>query len=273
MNIYQFIKNKFNEKEKRIYVIDIFGEISYSNKFHENNCNANTVLQQLYEIYDKRNDYQIGILLHINSPGGTCGASEEIANMIAELRIDNIPIISSIGDICTSGAYLIASHSNYIFANKMSLIGSIGVLMPCLNATSLSEKLGIKIDYLKAGEKKDLGNAFRNMTPEEKEYIENMLKYTHKEFINAVKFYRQINNSEELTDGRFFNSSIALKNNFIDQYGGYFEALNYLLEKMNTTKDQVKIIKSKNKTSFIKNILSFLSPVSFSLNQSFKGLY
>ena len=258
--MFNFIKNIFNEKEKKIYIINLFGEINFNKSLNKMNCSAITVCEQLEKIYDDLDKSKnIGILLHINSPGGTTGASEEIATMIKDLKKHNIIIVSSVGDICTSGAYLIASQSNYIFANRMSLIGSIGVLMPCVNLNSFSEKTGITVNYLKSGKMKDIGNIFRNMTIEEKQYIENLLHDTHNEFINYVLSAREIKNIEDMTDGRFINSNVALQNNLIDKIGTYHDAFNYLLDKLHSSKKDIKIISFKDKSSIINQIISSFS--------------
>lgn len=254
------IKNLINNKEKKIYIIDLFGEITYNKTFNKQNCNAVTICDRLENIYnDLNNNYTVGVLLHINSPGGTTGASEEIANMIKDLRKRNVIIISSVGDICTSGAYLVASQSNYIFANNMSLLGSIGVLMPCVNLNSFSDKTGITVNYLKSGKMKDIGNMFRDMTVEEKQYIENLLQDTHNEFIKYVLSSREIKDIENMTDGRFVNANIALQNNLIDKIGTYYDAFNYLLHKLHCSKQDVQIVSFKEKSSIINQIISSFS--------------
>lgn len=259
--------NIFNTKNN-IYVINILGTISYKRSSTSQNCCAYDVLEKLYNI--EKDDRAKGIILRINSPGGTTGASLEIAEMIDYLR-DNYYIISSIGDICTSGAYLIASQSSYIFATRMSLLGSIGVLMPCFNINEFSDKLGIQMKYLKSGKMKDIGNMFRDMTVEEEAYLNDILKYMHNEFILTVKNKRIIKN-DEMFDGRFVDAKTALDNNLIDKFGNYYQALELLKRLIGDNEYNIIVDKPKNIllqqfSNFLTSSILNLLPSSLSINR------
>ena len=249
------IKNLFNSSNKIIDVIDIIGSISYMNNGNiNNNCDAQDIINKCrFILEDTINEHLV--IFRINSPGGTAAAGEEIANMINKLRDKNIITIASIGDIGCSAAYLIASQCNYIFANKMSLIGSIGVIMPIPNVKELSDKLGIKINYLKSGKMKDIGNAFREMTTEEKEYIEHMLLYSHNTFIKMVLKYRNITNAD-LLDGRFVTANVGLDNNLIDEYRDFDSSIEFAINLLKTTRKNVKIKIHQKKISLLSKIFN-----------------
>ena len=246
--MFNFTKNKI------IDIIDIVGPINYTETNSINaNCNAQNIIYNLRNILD--DNHQHAVIFRINSPGGTAGAGEEIANMIIKLREKNIITIACIGDIGCSAAYLIASQCNYIFANKMSLIGSIGVIMPIPNVKDLSEKLGIKINYLKSGNMKDIGNAFREMTQEEKDYIEQVLSYSHNIFINMVSKYRNIKNAIEMFDGRFVTADVALANNLIDDYNDFDSSLDFAIKQLKTTRKNAKIKTYNKKSGLLKKLI------------------
>ena len=270
--------NIFKSSQKIIDVIDIIGAISYTSTNNINTiCDAQEIIKQCRFILEDTHNQHL-VIFRINSPGGTAAAGEEIANMINKLRNKNIITIASIGDIGCSAAYLIASQCNYIFANKMSLLGSIGVIMPIPNIKDLSDKLGIKINYLKSGKMKDIGNAFRDMTQEEKDYIESLLVHSHNIFIDMVKHYRKVENAD-LFDGRFVTAKIALENNLIDNYNDFDNTIEYALKLLKTTRRGVKIKIHQKKTSLLSklfhmnasSLINFFSTNLFSTN-NIKGM-
>lgn len=268
-----FKLNFFKSSNKIIDIIDIIGNISYANNHNiNNNCVSQEIVKQCRNILEDSANQHL-VIFKINSPGGTAAAGEEIANIINKLRQKNIITIASIGDIGCSAAYLIASQCNYIFANKMSLLGSIGVIMPIPNVKDLSDKIGIKINYLKSGKMKDIGNAFRDMTLEEKEYIEQMLLYSHNIFIKMVTKYRKIDNVE-LLDGRFVTANIALNNNLIDDYKDFDDTVEYAIELLKTNRQYVKIKTYTKKASLLSKLfnINMTSMLDLSAINNMKGL-
>lgn len=270
MGFFNTIKNILNEKIKIIDIVNIIGSISYNNtsiNISSNGFNLKNTIDVLQKIIDDEKYNHIAVVFRINSPGGNPGSAEEVANMINKLRDKNILTIASICDLGCSAAYLIASQCDIIFANKMSIVGSIGVLMPISNVTKLSEKIGASIVYFKAGKMKDIGNMFREVTDEEKDYIEYVLNNSHKEFINMVKAKRNIIN-EDMFDGRFLDAITAKENNLIDYFGGFTDVIEFILKRFNIEKGDIKIKEYEKKQSFIKRVLSgdlFTIPISFKI--------
>ena len=250
----------FNKK-KKIRIVNIDGVISAaaSKGVLNQSDGSMAVLKTLHEI--KNDDSIRGVLLRINSPGGTAGASQEIAQLVEDVRKAGKPIVASIADIACSGGYMIASVCDYIFANQMAMTGSIGVIMQIPNFKGISEKLGVTYNTIKAGEMKDIGNPMREMTDKERDYLTVMVAESHVQFINMVQKYRQIKNIEEMTDGRFVTAAVAKENGLIDEFGTYYDALDYLCKKLNVTEKEVKIIEDNKKKSFIGKILNLQAVV------------
>ena len=118
-----------------------------------------------------------GILLKINSPGGTVAESQEIYQLIMETRKTK-PVFVSMGDVAASGGYYIAAASDRIYACPGTLTGSIGVIFNAPDASELfSKKLGIKAQVIKSGKYKDIGSTSRAMTEDEKTLIRNYPKF------------------------------------------------------------------------------------------------
>lgn len=121
--------------------------------------------QIMKEFQTARKDPQAkAILVRINSPGGSTGATQEIAEEMDKIRSSGKPIIISMGDMCASAGYWLASKGNYIFASPATITGSIGVYMDYTNVEDLMDKLGIKNEKIKSGAHKDILSMYRPMT-------------------------------------------------------------------------------------------------------------
>ena len=260
MSVISSIKTAFADSSKRkVLLVPIYGAIVEStNSSLSKSFNAFDLIQKLYDITNKQT-YD-GVILRINSPGGAASASEEIAKAILQLRKKHIPVVTSIGDLCASGAYLIASATEKIFANKMSLVGSIGAIMQIPNFSGLSEKLGIKLITSSSGKMKDIGNPSREITDEEKQYLDELVKIAAGQFIDIVQENRYINNPEEIFDGRIVNTPEALGHNLIDQIGTYNDAVQYMCKKLDVPQSRLSIRKYSAKSSIASKLLNYCMP-------------
>lgn len=158
------------------------------------------------------------IVLRVDSPGGTVAASQEIAAYVAE---SDKPVVVSVGDVCASGAYMVASQADEIVAMPGSSVGSIGVIMQIPNLEGLMDKLGIDYQTLIAGERKDEGSAFRPLTPEEIAAFQGDLDEIHTQFIGTVAEGRGISADEvrALATGETFLASKAVDLGLVDTIG------------------------------------------------------
>ncbi len=206
-----------------------------------------------------KNDNIKGIIIRINSPGGTVGISQEIYSLITQLKKKNKLIIATMGDVAASGGYYVASACDLIFANKSALTGSIGVILNTLNYESLAQKLGVKSVTIKAGKYKDSGNPFRQMSAEEKAIFQDLIDETYDEFIHDVYLgrhslkygdFRKDLTEEDIrliAEGRIYTGKKAYEYGLVDKLGGYDDALSLLqsmLKKKYGHKEDLKIIES-----------------------------
>ena len=251
---------------KKILKLYLNGEITSSESKVSTGNSVQKLKSTLLEVKQTNKDKYKGILLKINSPGGTAATSEELARLILSLRED-VPVVVSIGDNACSGAYMIAAASNYIFANTMSWTGSVGVIMTLPNYQELAKKLGVSIKTIKSGKMKDLGNPFREMTPEEEIYLETLVKKAHEEFVNFIKLTRpNAINLDELADGRVLDARTALENNLIDRLGTEDDALTFLItEILHGNEKDFSITDTAPKPSFLKKILDMAAPITIKL--------
>jgi len=185
---------------------------------------SSSIVDKINEISDS--DYE-GVIFEINSPGGSGVASDEIANAISYL---GIPSVSYIREVGASGAYWVASSTDYIIANKMSSVGSIGVIASYLDYSGLLDKFDVKYQRFVAGDHKDFGSPFRSPTDVEKENFQETLDSLHEIFIEEVSDNRDLSFSEveSLADGSIFTAYDAMDKGLIDEIGYYDDAVYYL---------------------------------------------
>ena len=162
------------------------------------------------------------IVLRINSPGGSPVQAGILYDEIRRLKaLHKKKVYAVVEETCASGAYYIAAAADEIYADKASVVGSIGVLMDGFGATGLMEKLGVERRLLTAGENKGIGDPFSPLLPKQRAYIQATLDQIHRQFIAAVKQGRgaRLKESPETFSGLFWNGEQALSLGLIDHYG------------------------------------------------------
>ncbi len=164
-----------------------------------------------------------GVILRINSPGGSPVQSGIINDEVRRLRglYPNTPLYAVVEDICASGGYFVAASADKIYVNKASLVGSIGVLMDGFGFTGGMEKLGIERRLLTAGENKGFMDPFSPVDPKQKEYALSMLDDIHQQFIAVVKQGRgkRLKDDPELFSGLVWTGRKAVELGLADGYG------------------------------------------------------
>jgi protease-4 len=153
----------------------------------ESAASADNIVTGLQEAFkDKRTQ---GVILRINSPGGSPVQAGHINDEIKRLRekYPNIPVYAVVEDICASGGYYVAVAADHIYVDKGSIIGSIGVLMDGFGFTGLMDKLGIERRLLAAGRNKGFLDPFSPIREDQQKYAETMLNEIHQQFINIVR--------------------------------------------------------------------------------------
>lgn len=218
-----------------IYLLKLEGEI-HSGKSTYNTIGADSVLSKLEEL-EERNEVK-AIILEINSPGGTVGASQEIYNALMRLRKKK-KIVVSMKDVAASGGYYIASAADFILALPGTITGSIGVIAMSPNVSGLLQKLNVKMNVYKKGRYKDILSMFKDPSEEEKEIISNLLESTYKQFVNDVAKGRNLSPLEvrKFAEGRIFSGEEALQYKAIDGIGGRKEAQEKITELLELSAD------------------------------------
>ena len=163
------------------------------------------------------------VVLRINSPGGSpvqAGIINDEIRRLKKLHKDK-KVYAVVEETCASGAYYIAVAADEIYADKASVVGSIGVLMDSFGATGLMEKLGVERRLLTAGKNKGIGDPFSPLPPEQRAFIQTMLDQIHQQFIAVVKAGRgtRLKETPEMFSGLFWNGEQALAMGLVDHLG------------------------------------------------------
>ncbi len=172
-------------------------------------------------IDDLMNDvYNKGILLYVDSPGGTVYESEELYRKLLEYKeATGKPIWTYMSHYAASGGYMISMASDRIFANANTTTGSIGVIMSGYDMTGLYEKLGIRYVSIASGEYKDSSK----LTDEQIAIFQEQVDEYYSKFVEIVADGRDMPGEEvrRLADGRTYTADQALENGLIDQISSY----------------------------------------------------
>ena len=165
----------------------------------------------------------VGVILHINSPGGSPVQAGMINDEMQRLRkaFPKKPLYVVVDEMCASGGYYIAAGADKIFVNKASIIGSIGVLMDGFGFTGLMDKLGVERRLLTAGENKGFLDPFSPQTVKQKEYAQVMLNEIHQQFIAVVRTGRgtRLKETPDMFSGLFWSGTKAVEMGLADGFG------------------------------------------------------
>ena len=166
------------------------------------------------------------IVVRIDSPGGSVGASQEIFEELKKTKRKK-PVVVSMGNVAASGGLYVALGGNKIFASPGTITGSIGVVLEIPNIEKLLEKIGVETETIKSGTYKDTGSIYRPLTSEEKKYLTEKVKIVHDQFIKAISEERKIpiEKVRNFADGRIFTGEEALSLGLIDKVGNFWDAV------------------------------------------------
>jgi len=180
--------------------------------------NITTGLQEAFKDKDA-----LGVILRINSPGGSPVQAGYVNDEIKRLRKlhPNVPLYAVVEDICASGGYYIAAAADKIYVDKASLVGSIGVLMDGFGFTGTMEKLGIDRRLLTAGQNKGFLDPFSPINETQKEYAQHMLNDIHQQFIKVVRDGRgnRLKESPDMFSGLIWTGAQSIDLGLADAMG------------------------------------------------------
>jgi protease IV len=193
-------------------LIDVRGEIDADSQ-----ASADILISALRTAFENENAK--AIVLRFNSPGGSPVQAGLINDEIYRLKaLHPKKVYAVIEEMCASGAYYIAVAADEIYADKASMVGSIGVLMEGFGFDKAMQKLGIERRLLTSGENKGMGDEYSPLSDKHRSYTQAMLNQIHEQFIQAVKTGRgkRLKNSPLLFSGLYWSGEEAVKWGLVD---------------------------------------------------------
>ena len=206
---------------------------------------GNVISPQLVRSQLERAKNDIGvkaIVLHVESPGGSAAASQEILN---ELELVKKPIVVSMGDVVASGGYYISAKADKIVALPATLTGSIGVISEIPNLKGLFDKLGIEMEIFTGGKHKDMYAGLRELTPEEKVIMQEITDQIYDQFVQVVVEGRGLSEDKvrELATGQLYTGVQAKELGLVDELGGLNDAIDLAASLAGIEKPKVEYYK------------------------------
>jgi protease-4 len=235
-------KSKIGISQDKIAVVNILGPIRASMKSSDPFArDSEKIVKRLKKLNE--NASVKAVVLRINSPGGTVAAVQDIYSELLKMKKNGKFIVASFSDVAASGGYYIACAADEIVAQPGTLTGSIGVILEIGNFSELMKKIGVKIETVKSGIHKDIGNFAREMTIGERKILQDLINDAYEQFLSAVVTGRKLDEvkARTLADGRIFTGTQAKASGLVDTLGGLDEAIEEA-KKLAGIKGDVKII-------------------------------
>jgi protease-4 len=205
-----------------------------------------------------------GVLLSIDSPGGGITASDIIRRELVAFRDETgLPVVALFGDVAASGGYYVATGADYIVAHPTTVTGSIGVIMPLFGATDLLRKIGLEARPIKSGEMKDAGAFYRDLTPEARAYLQNIVDEYFNRFVDLVFDGMKLRGVRitrpellKYCDGRVLTGAQAKEIGFVDAVGYAEDAFAEVCKRAGVPPDQTRLIMYQHKPGLLELILA-----------------
>ena len=217
-------------------LVEVRGEIAA-----ETEASAELLIAALKQAFE--NSGAVGVVIRINSPGGTVTASDILYHELREFKIKKkIPVVISMMDVAASGGYYLAMAGDSILVHPSTVTGSIGVIMLTVNARGLLEKVGVEANAITSGPRKDMGSPFRVMTPEERGIFQSVIDSFYQRFLTVVQEGRPHLSAEQikkLADGRIYSGDQAKAAGLIDEIGYLDDAIELAKKKAGLTEARV----------------------------------
>lgn len=192
-----------------------------------------------------------GVLLFVNSPGGTTTGGEgiyEAVRKIAKVK----PVVAQFSTLATSAGYIVGLSADHIVSRGNTITGSVGVLMQWPQVTEMLKNLGVEMKTIRSGELKAVPNPFEPEDPEARAVTQDMVDEGFKWFLSLVENRRSIRAESVpgLKDGRIFSGRTAFSHKLVDEIGGEAEAVQWLKEKRGVDKEAKVVDRQPNEQDF-----------------------
>jgi protease-4 len=208
-----------------VAVVNLYGVISYSSPGQSYGSMVEEFVDQMK--YARNDKSTRAVVVRIDSPGGEVTASDVMYHAIQECDAVK-PVVIYMDSMAASGGYYAAVGGRYLMANELTITGSIGVIIQTPNFKGLADKVGVGFLTIKSGAMKDMLNPMREVTPEEKAYVQALVDETYAKFLGIVADNRNLDAQglkSTIADGRIISGQKAFEAGLIDGVGYFEDAL------------------------------------------------
>lgn len=214
--------------------------------------------------YAATNENIKALIIQVNSPGGTVGASQELNAAVKRVQATGKPVITSIADMSASGGYYATVSSDRIFANPGSLVGSIGVIIQGMDFSSVLSKIGIKSQSITSGKNKDILSPYKEMSTEQRKLLQDLVDNTYHQFLMEVVNGRKKSEAviRPLADGSIFSGDQAVKNGLIDELGNFYDVVAYTKSTYDLDDAELEYINPSKPQFALTELITILAPNS-----------
>lgn len=207
-----------------------------------------------------------GVVLELDTPGGSVTAAEEIHAAIVRLKEEaKLPVVAWMRGTAASAGYYVAAPTDRIVASGNTFTGSIGVILEYYVVEGLAEKVGVEAVTVKSGELKDIGNPFRATTKQERELFQTIIDEAYDQFVDVVAKGRSMPEQEvrEIADGRIYTGRQAKANGLVDELGlraSAYDAMAKLIAKKGLKGEDLNVVRFSRQFGVLSTLFSGAQP-------------
>jgi protease-4 len=196
------------------------------------------------------------VLVRIDSPGGAVSPSQEIHEELKRLA-DKKVVVCSLGNVAASGGFYVAMGCDKIVAEPGTLTGSIGVISQFVNVKGLVARWDIKMETIKSGKLKDMGNPFEDLPPETRAYWQSVTNQIFEQFLGAVVAARKLPEAKvrEVADGRVFTGQDAKAAGLIDELGNFYAAVELAMREAGLSGEPTLVYPAEDGARFLESLM------------------
>ncbi len=213
------------DPSQTVAVVNLTGPIMGTGTFAQGEGPAVEVAKTLRAA--AKDDRVKAVILQVQSGGGALTASDLLYHEVKRLQDAGKPVVALVTSMAASGAYYVIADCDHIVLTPTGMVGSFGVIMPRFMAKELLDKIGIKYDPIESTPLKDLGSMFRELSEEERAYLNDLLETWHTRFVQLIAQGRELDEGRvrELANGKMYTPAQALEYGLVDQEGYFEDAL------------------------------------------------
>ena len=198
----------------------------------EEGINSEKLSETIHDLM--KDDNVKGMVLRVNSPGGSAFGSEQIWKAVQDFKAAGKPVAVSMGDYAASGGYYISCGADRIFAERTTITGSIGIfgMIPCFNEL-IENKLGVHMASVKTNENGDMAAVGKKLTPAQRAALQNMVNEGYELFTKRCADGRHVTQDsiKQIAEGRVWDGITAKQIGLVDEFGGIREAVAWVAKK------------------------------------------